>query len=145
MLLFKGRKAMSVSYAGSAAYSTTACNIVMTTGANQASSIIQNVAPPNTFVWGFTYITGSNNSNCTFGWGDSNNALSIQLNHPASNIKLLNNSTLLTQCNSLPIVPYQSNIIQVKQSVSQVKLYINNSLQFAYANPEFNPALEHSK
>jgi hypothetical protein len=119
---------MSVFYAGSAAYSTTACNIVMTTGANQTGSIIQNVAPSNTFVWGFTYITGFNNSNCTFGWGDSNNALSIQLNHPASNIKLLNNSTLLTLCNFLPIVPYQSNIIQVKQSVFQIKLYINNSL-----------------
>jgi frataxin-like iron-binding protein CyaY len=79
---------MSVSYAGSAAYSTTACNIVMTTGANQTGSIIQNVASPNTFIWVFTYIAGSNNSNCTFGWGDSNTTLSIQLNHHASNIKL---------------------------------------------------------
>jgi hypothetical protein len=51
----------------------------------------------------------------------------------------LNNSTLFTQCNSLPIVPYRSNIIEVKQSASQVQLYINKSLQFAYTNPEFNP------
>jgi hypothetical protein len=111
----------------------------MTTGAYQQGTVVQSVPPPNTFVWGFTYMTGASSFNCTLSWGDSNSTLSIQLNHPISNVQLFNGSTLLTQCNAFPIVANQSNAITVKQSLSQVKLYINNALQFAYTNQEFNP------
>jgi hypothetical protein len=84
-------------------------------------------------------MTGASSSNCTLIWGDYNSTLSIQLNHHGSNLQLFSGSTLLTQCNAFPIIPNQSNAVTVKQSLSQVKLYINNNLQFAYTNSEFNP------
>jgi hypothetical protein len=115
--------------------------IYLTSSSNQTRFATVSVAPANSFLARY-YLnpTGQVNTN-SITWGDSSNIqYSIGLNQLAFNISLYSGSNTLLSLNTYRLAPASNNLIALRQTLTTLRLYVNNNLQFSYPlMSEVNP------
>lgn len=131
---------MSLALSGSASLSNG--TIYLTNSNGQGGLATLSVPPANSFLLRARYQTQSNASAILKAmWGDSSTvAMSLVFTQPTSNISLYQNTTLLATTFAYPFVPNSNNLIAIRQSLTSLKVYVNDVQQLTYSlSNENNP------